>query len=66
MGPQPGEREKGAHSVIIIGFGIENGIKYYLIKNSWGSDWGTEGYAKVKRDLFRRLTIAIGAYIVEN
>lgn len=66
MGPQPGEREKGAHSVAIIGFGIENGTRYYLIKNSWGSDWGTEGYAKVKRDLLRRLTIAIGAYIVEN
>lgn len=66
MGPQARETVKGTHSVTIIGFGIENGTKYYLIKNSWGSNWGTDGYAKVKRNLLKRLAIAIGAYMVEN
>ncbi|KAH0637140.1 hypothetical protein KY289_037055 [Solanum tuberosum] len=30
----------GRHAVLIVGFGVENDIKYYLIKNSWGVKWG--------------------------
>ncbi|VDM75703.1 unnamed protein product, partial [Strongylus vulgaris] len=30
----------GAHGVKIIGWGIENGVKYWLISNSWNTDWG--------------------------
>jgi len=28
------------HAVIIVGYGIENGQKYYKIRNSWGPKWG--------------------------
>lgn len=66
MGPHVGEKKRGSHSVTIVGYGVENDVKYYLIKNSWGSHWGTDGYAKVKRELLSRMTIAIGAYVVEN
>jgi cathepsin K len=39
------------HGVTIIGYGItEEGIKYWLVKNSWGEFWGESGYMRVLRE----------------
>ena len=43
--------EKVEHSVIIVGYGEENGIKYWICGNSWGDDWGENGFFKVKRGI---------------
>merc|ERR1712137_31857 len=32
------------HGVAFVGYGVNNSIKYWYIKNSWGSDWGVDGY----------------------
>lgn len=39
----------GGHSVKIIGWGVENNIDYWLVANSWNSDWGDKGFFKIKR-----------------
>lgn len=39
----------GGHAIKILGWGVENGNKYWLIANSWNSDWGANGFFKILR-----------------
>ncbi|KAK3006341.1 hypothetical protein RJ639_017490 [Escallonia herrerae] len=47
------------HAFLIVGYGIENGIKYYKIQNSWGTAWGEGGYAKIRRDLVTNISFPV-------
>jgi C1A family cysteine protease len=39
----------GGHAVAILGWGTEDDTPYWLIKNSWNTDWGDKGLFKIKR-----------------
>ena len=39
----------GGHPVKIIGWGTEDGEDYWLVVNSWNSDWGDNGLFKILR-----------------
>ncbi|CAK5063179.1 unnamed protein product [Meloidogyne enterolobii] len=49
----PNATEVGGHAVVVIGHGKQtcNGkeMPFWLVKNSWGTDWGDEGLFKIRR-----------------
>lgn len=37
------------HAVLVTGWGTDQGQNYWLVKNSWGANWGEKGYFRVER-----------------
>ena|ERR1041385_234509 len=38
------EQVLGGHAILIVGYFQHNGMLYFVVRNSWGSDWGDKGY----------------------
>lgn len=41
-------RALGSHAIVIVGYGSQNGVNYWICQNSWGKTWAENGYFRIK------------------
>jgi len=46
------------HAVGCVGYGAENDIDYWIVRNSWGQDWGEAGYIRIRRNHHNRCGVS--------
>ncbi|WP_168280874.1 C1 family peptidase [Rhizobium leguminosarum] len=47
--------DRGGHAVLAVGHGLDHaGKRYFLVRNSWGSEWGVGGYAWLSESYLAR------------
>lgn len=55
------------HGITVVGYSeTADGTKYWRLKNSWGLDWGEQGYIRMKRDVGLCGIAREASYLIKN
>jgi len=54
--PQPNERSLGGHAVLAVGY--DDLEKRFIVRNSWGTEWGQKGYFTIPYDYLANRNLA--------
>ncbi|KAL5096853.1 hypothetical protein RYX36_001180 [Vicia faba] len=61
----PVDSTRITHCMLIVGYNSVNGQDYWIVKNSYGRDWGVNGYMYIKRNTGKRYGVcAINAWAI--
>lgn len=55
--------EKVEHSITLVGYGEEDGVKYWIGMNTWGKKWGENGFFKILRGENEQNIETMGDYL---
>jgi len=58
--PGPNDTFEGGHAVVAVGY--DNTRKVFIIRNSWGENWGDHGYGYLPYEFFRGVVNQVPAY----
>ena len=56
----------GGHAMAIVGWRTINGVLHWEIQNSWGTDWGSEGFCWMSTELLEKILLGGIYYILPN
>lgn len=59
-----GEKKLGGHAVCIVGF--DRDAEMFILRNSWGVDWGKKGYAEIPFDYLLDSALAMDFWVVKT
>ena len=51
------------HAVLVVGYGVEKGQEFVIVRNSWGESWGEKGYVRIHRDVLCGMGYAEKGYL---
>jgi len=51
------------HAIVAVGYGVEDGVQYYIVRNSWGTSWGEDGFVRIGTDGGKKGVCGIDQYV---